>query len=101
MWLSGLELWQRFNSTPWHGGAELQWPVEGSAKLAPSCSHLEKRDLVTIEHLRTLCLHLDLTNSLDIAVFAVACMVFLVLLQVHLECLLVHHCICADSVNSW
>jgi len=76
MWLSGLELWHRINSAPWHGSTELQWAVEGSAKLAPKSSHLAKCDPVTIEHLCALHLHLDLTNSFDIAVFAVACIAF-------------------------
>src|SRR5882724_5967595 len=75
-WLSGLELWHRINSAPWHGGTELQRAVEGSAKLAPSSSHLAKRDPVTIQHLRALHRCLDLTNSFDIAVFAVACIAF-------------------------
>jgi len=75
-WVLGLELWHRINSAPWFGGAELQRAIEGSAKLAPSSSCLAKRDPVTIGHLRALHRCLDLTNSFDIAVFAVACIAF-------------------------
>src|SRR5882724_9087798 len=75
-WVLGLELWHRINSAPWHGGAELQWAIEGSANLAPKLSCLAKCDTVMIEHLCALCHHLDLTNSIDIAVFAIACIMF-------------------------
>jgi len=75
-WLLGVELWHRINGAPWLGGAELQRAVEGSAKLAPKSSHLSKRDPVTIDHIRALHHHLDLTNSFDIAVFAIACIAF-------------------------
>jgi len=75
-WLLGVELWHRINDAPWHGGAVLQRAVEGSAKLAPVSSRRAKRDPVTIEHLHCLRLHLDLTNSFDIAVFAVVCAAF-------------------------
>ena len=75
-WLLGVELWHRINGAPWLGGAELQQAVEGSAKLAPKSSHLSKHDPVTIDHIRALHRHLDLTNSFDIAVFAIACIAF-------------------------
>ena len=75
-WILGLELWHRINSAPWHSGTELQQAMEGSIKLTPKSSQLAKHDPVMIEHFCTLCHHLYLTNSFDIAVFAVACIMF-------------------------
>jgi len=75
-WLLGVELWHCINSAPWHGGAELARCVEGAVKLAPVSSHRAKRDPVTIEHIHSLRRNLDLTNSFDIAVFAIACIAF-------------------------
>ena len=75
-WVLGLELWNRINDAPWLGGAVLQRAIEGSARLAPKSSHLAKRDPVTIDHICALHRHLDLTNSFDIAVFAIACIAF-------------------------
>jgi len=75
-WLLGIELWHRINDAPWNSGPSLQRTVEGASRLAPSSSWRAKRDPVTIQHLRALCQHLDLTNSFDIAVFAVACITF-------------------------
>src|SRR5882724_11522709 len=76
MWVLGLELWHRINSAPWHGGAELQWSIEGSTKLAPKSSCLAQHDPVTIEYIHALHCCLDLTNSFDIAIFAIACIPF-------------------------
>jgi len=75
-WLLGVELWHRINHAPWFGSSDLERAVSGAAKLAPVSSHLSKRDPVTIQHLRALRRHLDLSNSFDIAVFAIACITF-------------------------
>src|SRR5882724_10191911 len=75
-WLLGVELWHRINGAPWHGGAELARCVEGAVKLAPVSSHRAKCDPVTIEHICSLHRNLDLTNSFDIAMFAITCIAF-------------------------
>jgi len=75
-WLLGVEFWHHINNAPWLSGPVLQQAVEGAARIAPLSSHLDKQDPVTIEHLHCLCKHLDLTNSFDIAVFSIACIVF-------------------------
>ena len=72
-WLLGVELWHCINDAPWLGGPVLQQAVECAAKLAPLSLHLDKRDLMMIEHLCCLHRHLDLKNSFDIAVFTIGC----------------------------
>src|SRR5882724_2801359 len=72
-WLLSVELWHHINSAPWHGSVELARCVEGAVKLAPVSSHHGKHNLITIEHIRTLCHNLNLTNSFDIAMFAITC----------------------------
>src|SRR5882724_10400327 len=41
-WLLGIELWHHINDAPWLGGEALQHAVQGSARLAPLSSHLDK-----------------------------------------------------------
>ena len=77
-WLLSVEIliWHHINSAPWHGGAEISRCIKGVARLAPSTSHHGRHNPVTIEHIHALCCDLDLTNSFDIAIFAVTCMAF-------------------------
>ena len=75
-WLSGLQLWHVINGTPWNGGAHLSRAVKGVASFAPSSSFRAPRLPVTIHHLRVLKQDLDITNTFDAAVWAIACIAF-------------------------
>lgn len=75
-WLLGLELWHTINDAPWNGGKLLTRPLKASVKLAPESSHLKKREAVTIDHIRALRSHLDLSDSFDAAVWAAATTAF-------------------------
>src|SRR5882724_3798357 len=75
-WLLVVELWHHTNHSLWFGRSDLEWAVRGVAKLAPVSSHLSKWDPVTIQHLHSLHCHLDLSNSFDITVIAIACIAF-------------------------
>jgi hypothetical protein len=75
-WLEGLELWHHINHAPWFGGKALKRSVDGAAKHAPPSSSLPQREPVTMEHMRALQHSLNLSDSFDIAVFALACMAF-------------------------
>nr|GAT50782.1 reverse transcriptase [Mycena chlorophos] len=72
-WLAGLQLWHAVNFAPWFGDALLSRTRKGVAKLAPSSSRKPPRDPVTINHLVVLRDALDLTNTRDAAIWAVAC----------------------------
>ncbi|KAF8573686.1 hypothetical protein K439DRAFT_1624891 [Ramaria rubella] len=90
-WLEGLKLWHHINSAPWHGGAELKHVIEvsisslacfaflillGAASFTPASLHMQKHNPVTFEHIIALRRRLDLTNSFDVAIFAVTCIAF-------------------------
>ncbi|KAF8586659.1 hypothetical protein K439DRAFT_1340540 [Ramaria rubella] len=75
-WIKGLKLWHRINGTPWMGGPELKRAIEGANTFAPSSSCHNKRDPVTFEHIKALQTNLNLNDSFDIAVFAVATITF-------------------------
>jgi len=75
-WMEDLCLWHMINDTPWHGSHLLCCTLRGTAKVAPPSTHQSKRDLVTIDHLKALQCHLNLSDTFDIAVFAVACIAF-------------------------
>jgi len=75
-WLEGLQLWHTINDAPWHGAHLLHCTLKGAAKITPSSSCQPKRDLVTIDYMKALCCHLDLTNTFDIAVFMLVCIAF-------------------------
>jgi len=75
-WLQGLELWHTLNGAPWNGRAELKRVLKGSTNFTPDSSFRPKRDPVTIEHLRALRKHLDLSDTFDAAVWAIACIAF-------------------------
>src|SRR6266481_1476537 len=89
MWLMGLELWHTINGAPWLGAARLACTIKGASALAPSSSFRQPRLPVTIQHLRCLKHHLDLSNTFDAATWAVACVAFWC--QCHLNKL------CSDS----
>jgi len=75
-WLEGICLWHHINEAPWQGHAILNRTLNGVAKFSPIESIQPKCEPVTIEHLKSLCHHLDLSNSFYISVFAVACVAF-------------------------
>lgn len=75
-WLAGLHFWHTVNGAPWHGHDMLRTVKNGIAKLVPDCSKRAKRPPVTLEHMHALTKGLDLTNSFDSAVWAVACIAF-------------------------
>ncbi|KAF8063614.1 hypothetical protein FPV67DRAFT_1507341 [Lyophyllum atratum] len=75
-WLAGLHYWHVVNGAPWHSSDMLQHVRRGFAKLVPPSSKRAKRPPVTIEALTTLKSGLDLTNSFDSAVWAVASVAF-------------------------
>jgi len=75
-WLEGLWLWHEINEAPWHGGRMLRRVVAGASRLALADSVQPKCDPVTIEHLRSLHCNLNLSDSFDIAVFAIVCIAF-------------------------
>ena len=76
-WVSGLKHWHQINNVPWLGGAILERSIQGASNFTPPSFTSPKCDPVSILHLQALRQHLDLTNSFDIAVFAVACVAFL------------------------
>lgn len=73
-WLAGLTLWHSVHGAPWHGGKVLKTVCNGAARLQPPKQ--VKRQPVTIGHLHALFDGLDLTDSFDAAVYAVACVAF-------------------------
>ena len=75
-WLSGLQLWHVINGAPWNGGARLSRAVKGAASFAPSSSFHAPRLPITIHHLHLLKQDLDVTNTFDAAIWAVACIAF-------------------------
>ncbi|KAK7014533.1 DNA breaking-rejoining enzyme, partial [Favolaschia claudopus] len=72
-WLAGLQLWHAVNFAPWHGAALLSRTRKGVSKLAPPSSRRLPRDPVTFNHMVVLRAHLDLGNTRDSAIWAVAC----------------------------
>jgi hypothetical protein len=75
-WLAGLHFWHIVNGATWHGGERLTQIRKGVRKLTPTTSKRKKRPPVTAEHLYALRRGLDLTNSFDASVWAVACVAF-------------------------
>lgn len=73
-WIAALSFWHVLNGAKWNSNKMLQTTCKGATKLQPNKK--PKRPPVTIEHLHALRDSLDLTNSFDAAVFAVACIVF-------------------------
>jgi len=75
-WLLSLEIWHLLNGAPWLGGAQLAQATNGSATAAPSASTRSPRPPVTLAHLNVLHRALNLANTFDASVFAVACFAF-------------------------
>ncbi|KAF8574640.1 hypothetical protein K439DRAFT_1649736 [Ramaria rubella] len=65
-WLAGLHRWHQVNDTPWFG----------ASRLVPEESRQPAHPPVTIEHIECLRAHLDLSNTFDSAVFAIATIAF-------------------------
>jgi hypothetical protein len=72
-WLTGLEMWHSINGATWHGGRILKRTKRGVAKLTPPSSRKPPRDPVSLDHMKALRAHLDLSNTRDCAIWAVAC----------------------------
>jgi hypothetical protein len=75
-WLAGLHFWHILNAAPWKGQEMLIQTKKGAQKLVPISSERAKRPPTTIKHLYALRNGLDLTNSFDAAVWAIACIAF-------------------------
>ena len=75
-WLAGLQLWHEINYAPWSGHSHLKRVLQGAAATTPSTTHKPKRLLVTITHLLALQSNLSLSNTFNVAVFAMVCMAF-------------------------
>ncbi|KAG2756260.1 hypothetical protein P692DRAFT_20715949 [Suillus brevipes Sb2] len=77
-WLSGLHYWHIVNGAEWHGASSelLRHMRRGLARLVPPSSKRARRPPVTLEALTQLRNGLDLSNSFDISVFAIACVAF-------------------------
>lgn len=73
-WIAGLSFWHTVNGAPWLGGKMLRAACGGAMKRQPDAK--AKRPPVTLEHLHALRDGLDLANSFDAAVYAVACVAF-------------------------
>lgn len=77
-WLSGLHYWHIVNGADWHGSSSelLRHMHRGLSRLVPPTSKCARRLPVTLEALTQPRDGLDLSNSFDISVFAVACIAF-------------------------
>jgi hypothetical protein len=75
-WLAGVHRAHQVHNAPWYGGDILTLAKKGAAKLVPPESKRDLRDPVTIEHIKALRKHLDLSNAFDASVFAIACIAF-------------------------
>ncbi|KAJ7716208.1 DNA breaking-rejoining enzyme [Mycena metata] len=72
-WLAGLQLWHAVNFAPWLGDTLLSRTKKGVSKMAPSSSRRPPRDPVSHNHMTALRASLDLSNTRDSAIWAVAC----------------------------
>ncbi|KAG2084075.1 uncharacterized protein F5147DRAFT_748845 [Suillus discolor] len=75
-WLAGLHFWHTMHGVPWHGHALLHMSTAGVRKLVPEVSKCLRRPPVTLEHMHMLYCNLDLSNTFDVSVFAVASIAF-------------------------
>ncbi|GBE88970.1 hypothetical protein SCP_1403780 [Sparassis crispa] len=73
-WMVGLSFWHALHGAPWQGVKMLKVTCAAISKTAPALK--EKHALVTVEHLYALHANLDLSDSFDAAVYAVACIAF-------------------------
>lgn len=76
IWLSGLHFWHNMHSAPWYGHTLLRMSTAGVKKLVPESLKCPQRPPVTLEHMHALYHHLDLSNTFDASVFAVASIAF-------------------------
>ena len=77
-WMSGLRAWHIVHGFQYtvKDSIHVKTALAGVGKLAPTKSKCPPHIPVTIQHLNTLYLGLEFTNSIDIAVWAVACAAF-------------------------
>ncbi|RDX48815.1 hypothetical protein OH76DRAFT_1351914 [Lentinus brumalis] len=73
-WLSGLRIHHAVNGASWSGDMLVKYAKKGAKKLNPPS--LPKRPPVTLEHMEALLNGLDLANTFDAAVFALASTAF-------------------------
>ena len=75
-WLVGIHRGHQVADAPWFSSHLLSQANKGAVKLIPSESQHAKHCPITLEHLDMFRKHLDLSNSFDMMVYAVACVVF-------------------------
>ena len=75
-WLASLHFWHTLNAMPWNGKEMLIQTKKSAQKLIPISSEHAKCPPTTIEHLYALWNGLNLTNSFDAMVWAIACIAF-------------------------
>ena len=75
-WLAGLELWHSINSTLWLGRMCLARTVKGAASFSATTSSQPLCLPITIHHLHILRHHLTLSDTFDVAIWAVAMVAF-------------------------
>lgn len=73
-WLDGLTFWHIINGAPWNGDRMVRQALKAILKGEPEKA--VKRSPVTVEHLHALRKHLDMSNTFDAAVYAIACIAF-------------------------
>ncbi|KAF8589070.1 hypothetical protein K439DRAFT_1645245 [Ramaria rubella] len=64
------------NDTPWFGNKALSLTVKGTSRLVPEECHRPSCPPVSIKHIKCLHSHLDLSNTFDASVFAIATITF-------------------------
>ncbi|KAF8586875.1 hypothetical protein K439DRAFT_1646067 [Ramaria rubella] len=75
-WLAGLHRWHQIHDAPWFGAKAMSLTIQGASRLVPEESRRPPRPPITIEHINCLHMHLDLSNTFDAAVFAIATIAF-------------------------
>ncbi|KAG1790733.1 hypothetical protein EV424DRAFT_1337830 [Suillus variegatus] len=75
-WLAGIHFWHNIHSAPWHGSTLVYTATSGLCKVVPQTSKKLQRPPVTLEHMHTLFHLLDLSNSFNMSVFAIAATAF-------------------------
>ena len=75
-WINGIHQGHQIADAPWYGGQLLSQAKKGMLNLVPAMSQCEKCYLVTLRHLDAPHSQLDLSNSFDAAVYAIACVAF-------------------------
>ncbi|EIN04906.1 hypothetical protein PUNSTDRAFT_31671, partial [Punctularia strigosozonata HHB-11173 SS5] len=74
--IAGLKAWHAAQNADWKGGKRLKYVLNGVENRRPALSRLPPRLPVSRGMLRILRANLDLSNPVDIAVFAAACLAF-------------------------